>query len=166
MAIIRLATVPKLGNDGFWISKLSIIETVKTVTNSSNVSKRSLVVDSHDVECFEMVFVGESTDKKGITIKTAIFGTNVNPNPTGETRVGTKKITLYNKFTSVLLQLGVVDKEILDKARKDINVLDVDTIASLFLAIKDLPVKVKLQKNDKGFLEPNLLTLTVTGEMQ
>lgn len=160
MATIKLASIPKIDSDGFWSAKLSVIETIKTVSDHTGASKRSLV-DTHEVECFELIFEGETTDGKGIAIKTAIFGTNVNPIPTGETRVGSKKIQLYNKFTTILIQLGIVNKVDLDKARKDITVLDVPTIASQFLGIKQMLVKVKLQKDKKGFYEPNLLTLAV-----
>ena len=98
-------------------------------------------------------------------IKTAIFGMTINPEPQDNKRIGSKSVPIYNKFTTTLLRLGIIKKEELEKARKDVTVLDVDTITALFLAIKDLPVRFKPQKNAKGFIEPNLLTLEVTGEM-
>lgn len=162
MAIIKLASVPKIDNDGFWRANLSVTETIKTLSNNTNISKRVLIVDTYDVECFELIFEGETIDSKKITIKTDIFGANINPIPTGEARIGNKKILLYNKFTTVLIQLGILNKIELDKAKKDITVLNVHDIASQFTAIKQMSIQIKLQKNGQGSYEPNLLSLAVT----
>lgn len=164
MATIKLASNLALDEQGYANALLSVIETVKTV-NSSNGDKRSLMIDTHDVECFELIFDCQNTRNEVMTIKTAIFGLTINPEPIEEKRIGKKMIKIYNKFTSVLTQLNIITKEEIDKARKDISVLDTDLITSEFLAIKNLPVKFKPQKNSKGFIEPNLLTLEVTGDM-
>ena len=94
-------------------------------------------------------------------IKTLIFGLTVNPEPTGKVRDGTKTLITYNKLTTTLMRLDILTKEMLDKARKDISVLDVDTIMAQLYAIKDLPVRFKPQKNKNNFWEPNLLTLEI-----
>lgn len=164
MATIKLASNLAIDRDGYAHGALSVIETVKTV-NQSNGDKRSLMIDTHEVECFELIFDCANTRNELMTIKTAIFGMVINPEPVEEKRLGKKMVKIYNKFTTVLLQLNIISKDDIEKARKDGNVLDVDTITSEFLAIKELPVKFKPQKNAKGFIEPNLLTLEVTGEM-
>ena len=60
-----------------------------------------------------------------------------------------------------LLRLDILTKEVLEKARKDISVIDADTIMAQLYAIKDLPVRFKPQKNKNNFWEPNLLTLEI-----
>jgi len=165
MATIKLASNLATDKDGYAHGALSVIETVKTV-NQSNGDKRSLMVDNHEVECFELIFDCSNTRNELMTIKTAIFGMTINPEPVkDDKRLGSKTIKVYNKFTTVLLRLNIISKDEIEKARKDITILDVDTITSEFLAIKELPVMFKPQKNAKGFIEPNLLTLEVTGDM-
>lgn len=160
MAMIRIASNLKIDEKGFTYGVLSVNETIQTVSNNSN-DKRSLIVDTHEKECFELLFDCENTRNEKMTIRTLIFGLNVNPEPTGKTREGTKTMTTYNKLTTTLLRLNIITKEILDKAKKDINVLDADTLMAEFLAIKDLPVRFKPQKNKNNFWEPNLLTLEI-----
>lgn len=165
MATIKLASNLALDKEGYAYAKLSVIETIKPI-NANNGNKRTLVKDEHFVECLELIFVCANTMKGDMEIKTAIFGLTVNPNPLDEVRIGKKLVKTYNKFTTVLLALGIVDKEEIDKARNDITVLDVDTITALILAVKDLPVRFKPQKNAKGFIEPNLLTLELLDDNQ
>lgn len=164
MATIRLASVLKIDEQGYAHGLASVVETTKTV-NSSSGDKRTIMLDNREVDCFELIVECKNTKGESMPIKTAIFGMTINPEPVETKRIGSKNIPIYNKFTTVLLRLNVLTKEELEKARKDITVLDTDTITALFLAIKNLPVKFKPQKNAKGFTEPNLLTLEVTGDM-
>jgi hypothetical protein len=164
MAKIRLATIPKTDGNGYVHGSVTVTETVKTVTSTSN-DKRDINYDSTDVECFELIFNTETLDSKPFRLTSAIFGTSVNPIPSTHKRIGSKNIPIYNKFTTVLMRLNILDKPTLDRAKTDISVLDTDTIQAEFLAIKDLPVKFKTGKNSKGFIEPDLLSLEVTGEM-
>lgn len=161
MATIKLASNLATDKDGYAHGALSVIETVKT----ANGDKRSLMIDTHDVECFELIFECANTRNELMTIKTAIFGMTINPEPIEEKRIGKKMVKIYNKFTTVLMKLKIITNEEIEKARKDTSILDIDTITSEFLAIKELPVMFKPQKNAKGFIEPNLLTLEVTGDM-
>lgn len=158
MATIRLASNLKIDANGYTNGYLTVSETIQTVMNSSG-DKRSLMVDSHDKECIELNFTCENTRNEVFNIKTLIFGLTVNPEPTGKVRDGTKTLITYNKLTTTLMRLDILTKEMLDKARKDISVLDVDTIMAQLYAIKDLPVRFKPQKNKNNFWEPNLLTL-------
>ncbi len=160
MATIRLASNLKIDANGYANGLLTVGETIQTVQNS-NGDKRSLIVDTHEKECIELVFACENTRNEPFNIKTLIFGLTVNPEPTGKIREGTKSITTYNKLTTTLIRLDILNKELLDKARKDIAVLDVDTIMAQLYAIKDLPVRFKPQKNKNNFWEPNLLTLEI-----
>lgn len=164
MATIKLASNLATDKDGYAHGALSVIETVKTV-NQPNGDKRSLMIDTHEVECFELIFECANTRNELMTIKTAIFGMTINPEPVEEKRIGKKMVKIYNKFTTVLMKLKIITNEEIEKARKDASILDIDTITSKFLAIKELPVMFKPQKNAKGFIEPNLLTLEVTGDM-
>jgi len=163
MATIRLASNLKIDSNGYVNGSLTVTETIQTVMNNSN-DKRSLMVDSHDKECIELNFSCENTRNEAFNIKTLIFGLTVNPEPTGKIREGTKSLITYNKLTTTLIRLDILTKELLDKARKDISVLDVETIMAQLYAIKDLPVRFKPQKNKNNFWEPNLLTLEVTGD--
>lgn len=163
MATIKLAANLALDENGYAHGALSVVEAVKTI-NQSNSDKRSLMVDTRDVECFELIFNCDNTRGELMTIKTAIFGLTINPEPVEEKRIGKRMVKLYNKFTTVLMQLNIIGKDEIEKARKDGNVLDVDAITEMFLAIDELPVKFKPQKNAKGFIEPNLLTLEVTAD--
>lgn len=164
MATIKLASNLALDENGYANGLLTVIETRKTV-NPNSGGKRSLMVDTHEKDCFELIFQCGNTRNETMEIKTAIFGMIVNPEPTKMQRIGSKNVPIYNKFTTVLMRLNILSKEVLDKARKDATIIDLDTITALFLAIKDLPVKFKPQKNEKGYIEPNLITLEVTGEM-
>lgn len=164
MATIKLASNLALDETGYAHGLLTVIETTKIV-NSNSGGKRSLMIDTHEIDCFELTFDCQNTRNEIMPIKTAIFGMTINPEPSETKRIGSKNIPIYNKFTTVLLRLNIVSKDELDKARKDASIIDVDTVKSLFLAIKDLPVKFKPQKNEKGFIEPNLLSLEITGEM-
>ena len=160
MAIIRLASNLKIDSNGYVSGLLTVKETIQTVINS-NGDKRSLMVDSHDKECIELSFACENTRNEPFIIKTLIFGLTVNPEPTGKTREGSKSVTIYNKLTTTLIRLDILTKELLEKARKDISVLDVETIMAQLYAIKDLPVRFKPQKNKNNFWEPNLLSLEI-----
>lgn len=164
MATIRLASNLKIDANGYANGQLTVSETIKTVINPTN-DKRSLMVDSHEKECIELNFVCENTRNEPFNINTLIFGLTVNPEPTGKVRDGTKTLITYNKLTTVLVRLNIVTKELLEQARKDINVLDVDTIMAEFYAIKNLPVRFKPQKNKNNYWEPNLLTLEVTTDV-
>ncbi len=160
MATIRLASNLKIDANGYANGLLTVSETIKTVMNSTG-DKRSLMIDSHEKECIELNFACENTRNELFNINTLIFGLTVNPEPTGKIREGTKTLITYNKLTTTLLRLNIVTKEELEKARKDINVLDVNTIMAQLYAIKDLPVRFKPQKNKNNYWEPNLLTLEV-----
>ncbi len=160
MAMIRLASNLKIDSNGYTNGLLTVNETIQTVSNS-NGDKRSLIVDTHEKECFELNFDCENTRNEKFAIRTLIFGLTVNPESTGKIRVGSKTVLTYNKLTTTLLALNILTKEQLEKARKDINVLDTDTLMAEFLAIKELPVRFKPQKNKNNFWEPNLLTLEV-----
>lgn len=164
MATIKVAKNLILDDNGYTNGVLTVIETTKRIESNSG-NKRSLMKDYSEVNCFELVIECKATNNEIMPIKTAIFGTTINPEPVEIKRIGSKNIPIYNKFTTVLLRLNILNKDELDKARKDVNVIDTDTVKSLFLAIKDLPVKFKPQKNEKGFIEPNLLTLEITGNM-
>ena len=164
MATIRLASNLKIDSNGYTNGYLTVSETIhiQTVNNNSG-DKRSLMVDSQEKEweCIELLFTCENTRNEPFNIKTLIFGFTVNPESTGKIRVGSKSINVYNKLTTTLLRLDILTKELLDKARKDMSVLDVDTIMAQLYAIKDLPVRFKPQKNKNNFWEPNLLTLEI-----
>ena len=160
MATIRLASNLKIDSNGYANGSLTVSESIQTVMNSSG-DKRSLMVDSHEKECIELNFTCENTRNEAFNMKTLIFGLTVNPEPTGKIREGSKSINTYNKLTTTLLRLDILTKEMLEKARKDITVLDVDTIMAQLYAIKELPVKFKPQKNKNNFWEPNLLTLEI-----
>ncbi len=160
MATIRTASNLKIDSNGYTNALLTVKETIQTI-NNTNGDKRSLMVDTHDKECIELSFNCENTRNEAFNIKTLIFGLTVNPEPTGKVREGTKTVIAYNKLTTTLLRLEILSKEILDKARKDISVIDTDTIMAEFYAIKDLPVRFKPQKNKNNFWEPNLLTLEI-----
>ena len=160
MATIRLASNLKIDSNGYANGTLTVSESIQTVMNSSG-DKRSLMVDSHEKECIELNFTCENTRNEPFNMKTLIFGLTVNPEPTGKIREGSKSITTYNKLTTTLMRLDILTKEMLEKARKDITVLDVDTIMAQLYAIKELPVKFKPQKNKNNFWEPNLLTLEI-----
>lgn len=164
MATIKLASNLAIDKNGYAHGALSVVETIKIV-NQSNGDKRSLMIDTHEVECFELIFECANTRNELMMIKTAIFGMTINPEPIEEKRIGKKLVKIYNKFTTVLMKLKIITNEEIEKARKDASILDIDTITSEFLAIKELPVMFKPQKNAKGFIEPNLLTLEVTGDM-
>ena len=164
MATIKLASNLALDETGYAHGLLTVIETTKIV-NSNSGGKRSLMVDTHEIDCFELIFNCRNTRNETMEIKTAIFGMTINPEPVETKRMGSKNIPIYNKFTTVLMRLNILTKDVLDKACKDASIIDLDTVMALFLAIKDLPVKFKPQKNEKGFVEPNLITLEVTGEM-
>ena len=161
MATIRLASNLKIDANGYANGMLTVSETIQTVINS-NGDKRSLMVDSHEKECIELNFTCENTRNEPFNIKTLIFGLSVNPEPTGKIREGSKSITTYNKLTTTLLRLDILTKEVLEKARKDISVIDADTIMAQLYAIKDLPVRFKPQKNKNNFWEPNLLSLEIS----
>ncbi len=158
MATIRLASNLKIDANGYANGKLTVSETIQKIT-SNNEDKRSLMKDEKYVDCIELNFVCENTHNELFNINTLIFGLTVNPEPTGKIREGTKTRITYNKLTTTLICLDILNKELLDKARKDIAVLDVDTIMAQLYAIKDLPVRFKPQKNKNNFWEPNLLTL-------
>jgi hypothetical protein len=160
MATIRLASNLKIDSNGYANGSLTVSESIQSVMNN-NGDKRSLTVDSHDKECIELNFTCENTRNEPFNIKTLIFGLTVNPEPTGKVRVGSKSITAYNKLTTTLIHLDIVNKELLEKARKDINVLDVDTIMAQLYAIKDLSVRFKPVKNKKNFWDVDLLTLEI-----
>lgn len=157
MATIRLASILKVGNDGYTSGLLTVTETIQSV-NSNKGNKRSIMMDKRDIECIELAFACENTRNEPFTIKTLIFGLTISPNSTGKIRDGSKMITAYNKLTTTLLRLNIINKTELD-AMRDGKDLDVDAIMSEFYAIKDLPVRFKPQKNPDGFWEPNLLTL-------
>lgn len=159
MAMIRLASTPKKTSDGYVHALASVIETVETVSN-----ERDGFIEKVEKECFKVIFNVETIDNRKMELNVAIFGT-FNPNPDETKRVGSKNVPTYNKMTTVLLGLGVIDKAFLDKAKSDIDQSDLADMTAQFLAIKDLPVKFKTMKNPKGFLTPDIRTLQVTGDM-
>lgn len=160
MAMIRLATSPKKSSDGYVNALATVIETIENVT----VQKDGFI-EKVEKECFKVILKTETIDKKDMTMNIAIFGT-FNPVPDEKPkRVGTKSVKIYNKLTTVLLKLNVIDKEFLDKAKENLDESDLADMTAQFLAIKDLPVRFKTLKNAKGFMEPDILTLEVTGDM-
>ena len=164
MAIIRLASNLKIGSNGYVMGLLTVKESIHIQTINNNAGdKRSAMVDTQtkEWECIELMIKCEDTRNEPLNIKTLIFGFTVNPEPTGKIRVGSKSVTTYNKLTTTLIRLDILTKELLEKARKDISVLDVETIMAQLYAIKDLPVRFKPQKNKNNFWEPNLLSLEI-----
>ena len=159
MAMIRLATSPKKSNDGYVKALATVIETIELVT----VQKDGFI-EKVEKDCFKVLLKTETIDKKDMTMNIAIFGT-FNPNSESTKRIGSKNVPIYNKLTTVLLKLNVIDKEFLDKAKSDIDNTDLADMTAQFLAIKDLPVRFKTLKNAKGFLEPDIMSLEVTGDM-
>lgn len=163
MATIRLASFLKIDSIGYTSALLSIRETIQSVNNNKN-NKRSLMTDKRDIECIELAFACENTRNEPFVIKSLIFGLVINPEPTGKVRDGSKLVTAYNKLTTTLLRLGIVNKSDLENMASNKADLDVETIMAEFYAVKDLPVRFKPQKNSEGFWEPNLLTLEVIKE--
>lgn len=155
MAMIRLASTPKKASDGYVHALASVIETTETVS-----SEHDGFVEKVEKECFKVIFKVDTIDNRKMELNVAIFGT-FNPNPDETKRVGTKNVPTYNKMTTVLLGLGVIDKSFLDKAKSDIDDSDLADMTALFLAVKDLPVKFKTMKNAKGFITPDIRTLQV-----
>lgn len=160
MAMMKLASNPKIEKDGYTLATLlSVSESVYRQEKSTG--RNSLTVDTVELDCFELIFTCENTHNKPFTITTRIFGLTVNPEPTGKVRKGSKMFTTYNKLTTTLLRLNILTNELLDKARKDISVLNVDSIMVEFLAIKDIPVRFKLGKEKGIYWQPDLLTLEI-----
>lgn len=163
MATIRRATLLKKNSDGYVNALLTVTETERDLPIKSD--KHSLKIkDTKPVECIELSFKCETTGECPMAINSLIFGLTVKPETDGSKRVGTKMVPIYNKLTNVLLALGIITKDDLAMARKDINTIDTDLIMAEFYAIKDKPVRFIPVTNKNGFHEPNLLTLELIPE--
>ncbi len=160
---MRIVPNLKLDKDGYGNGKVTVTRTSKTVNQSAN-EKHSIMIDTKEIDCYELIFNCETTKNNPLTIKTAIFGTSINPEPNEEKRIGKKMVKIYNKLTTTLIGLGLITPDIILKARQDDSILDTEKIEADFLAIKDLPVKFKARKNAKGFNEVNLLTLEIVSK--
>ena len=168
MATVKIQYPVKIDNDGLTTAALTIREEIVSKQVNTNTDKHSLLQDNKEIqlEAIILSFDCETVKKDNFrNIESYIFNLSYSPNIVEKKRIKTKMVNIYNRFTTVLLRLGIISENDLEKARKNMDDIDPDVFLSELLAIKNLPVKFRIVKNKKGFDEVDIMSLIVTGEM-
>ena len=154
--MVRIANRPVLDEQGY---ATGILKNVN-LGEGTRIEKKGRNVDHTKYDRYEFTFEIEGKTGEPLEIKLHT-GTVLNDEPVkilAKTRGKKEQQKIYNRFTSICLSLGVIS--IGELERSDITTSKLEDIELQLKNLHELPVKVKMGKNDEGYwvVDPQNIT--------